>query len=348
MKRFAFFAAAALAASQAFGQDPAQLRLNEIYGSHTGTDTLEWIELVGVPSTALTDYLVLVVEGDGTAAGTLDRVWNLTGYTIPVDGFFVLGDTAVAALDYNIGTSDRIENGTNTFYVFKATDATAAAAVAALLNTQLDPDGDLLTVLSGYGTIVDLVGTVDGGYPSTDKVFDGAQVLGPDGTFLPAGVFRIGDYPNPWCTHAWLDFDPALNAFVVSTAGAANVATCWWGVGTGCADSGTGLLPTIALAGAAEGGGTLTLNFSNFNPGRLAALFLGLSLSTAPINPNCNLYLVPATFVVFPVPVASFPASGVIPPVAFGFDLYLQVVTQDSVVVTDLLSSNAVGVTIVP
>ncbi|MBI4882166.1 MAG: hypothetical protein HY812_21270 [Planctomycetes bacterium] len=348
MKTLAFFAAAALAASQAFGQDPAQLRLNEIYGSHTGTDNLEMIEVVGVPSAALTDYLVLIVEGDGTAAGILDRVWNLTGYTIPVDGFFVLGDTAEPALDYNIGTSDRIENGSNTFYVLKATDAAAAAAVAALLNTNLDPDGDLLTVLSGYGTIVDMVGVVDSGYPSTDKIFDGAQMLGPDGTFLPAGVFRSGDYPNPWCTHAWLDFDPALNAFVVRTPGALNSATCWWSVGAGCPDSGTGLIPTIALSGAAEGGGTLTLNFSNFNPGRLAALFLGLGLTTAPINPNCNLYLVPVNYVVFPVPVASFPASGVIPPVAFGFDLYLQVVTQDSVVVTDLMSSNALGVTIVP
>jgi hypothetical protein len=56
------------------------VHLNEIYASHSGTDTLEFIELVGPPGSSLTGYLVLIVEGEGAAAGTLDRAWDLTGF----------------------------------------------------------------------------------------------------------------------------------------------------------------------------------------------------------------------------------------------------------------------------
>jgi hypothetical protein len=195
MKTAPFITVAALALLPALAS--AQVHINEIYASHSGTDNLEYIELVGTPGASLTGYLVLIVEGDGAAAGTIDRVWDLSGLTVPVDGYFVLGDTAEPAKDFDIGVSDRIENGTETFYlVFTATPA----SVTALLNTAGDPDGDLITTIGGVSTIVDLVGLADGGITTgTDKVYDGAEVIGPDQkSFLPAGIYTGADVAGDW------------------------------------------------------------------------------------------------------------------------------------------------------
>jgi hypothetical protein len=54
-----------------------------------------------------------------------------------------------------------------------------------------------------------------------DLVTDGATVYGPDGTFLPAGIFRCGDAPSQWAT-GFLNFDPLLTTGNVPTPGAAN------------------------------------------------------------------------------------------------------------------------------
>lgn len=194
------------------------VQLNEIYASHTGTDTVEFIELIGTPGMTLDDVVVVIVEGDGPTGGrgTVDRVWDLSGLDIPGDGYFVLGDTAVPNVDFNIGTSDRIENGTETFYLLTNADG---AGLTGLLSTDLDGDDDGFydsTAIGDYGTIQDLVAMVDSGItaaePGTDRVYDGAEIRGPDGTFFPSGIYRGPnvslDWPSGWAT-TFLNFDPA-------------------------------------------------------------------------------------------------------------------------------------------
>jgi hypothetical protein len=202
---------------------PAQVELNEIYASHAGTDTQEFIELEGTPGLALTNYVVLIVEGDGAGAGILDRAWDLSSFTMPADGFFVLGDTAVPNVDLSIGTSDTSENGTETIYLVRANNATDLATLLASLNTQLDPDADLVTTIPTLATIVDHIGMTDGG--ATDKIFDSARVIGPDGTFFPAGIYRGNDAKNDWCNN-YLDFDNVANLKQTRTPGVANVICC--------------------------------------------------------------------------------------------------------------------------
>lgn len=183
------------------------IQFNEIYASHTGVDDMEFIEIEGTAGTSLILYLVLVVEGDDPVNGTLDRVWNLTG-SIPADQFYVLGDTAVPNVDFDIGTDNSIENGSETFYLIEVDTAQTRSSIQALLGSDVDADGDLVTdiaTLAGV-TIHDIVGMVDD--DATDVIYDGAQVLGPDGSFFPAGIYRGGPALTqgaPWCSN-FLDF----------------------------------------------------------------------------------------------------------------------------------------------
>ena len=200
------------------------LRINEIYASHASTDDMEFIELKGTPLLKLAGYMVLVVEGDSTGAGTLDRAWDLKGFSVPADGYFVLGDTAVSTKDFDIGTSNRIENGTDTFYLIQASDSARAQITALLGKKIVDPNNAAKTTIPGLATITDIIGMVDGGITGTDKTFDGAKNLGPDGNYVPAGVYRTSDLL--WCETGWLDFDDVANTNAPSTAGAKNTAHC--------------------------------------------------------------------------------------------------------------------------
>ncbi len=195
------------------------LHINEIYASHTGTDDQEYVELVGPPNMPLDNYLILIVEGDGSVAGTLDRAWDLTGLTIPASGYFVAGDTAVANVNLVTGTSNTIENGTETFYLVQHSDP---AAIVAMVGSDVDPEDDGITTLRCVvDTILETCAMTDGG--GGDRVYDGAEAntLGPDGSYFPAGIFRGDDFPNPWCGD-WLDYDDVVNLAEPRTPGAAN------------------------------------------------------------------------------------------------------------------------------
>ena len=193
-----------------------ELHINEIFASQTGTDDQEYIELVGTPGMSLDGWMVVILDGDSFAAGILDRAWDLSGHTMPADGYFVMGDLAVANMDYDLaqgphngGVDNNIENGTDTVYLLTTTDV---LFIEGLHNQDLDLDDDLVTTLAQFPGTIDLkevIGLWDGdGAAGGDEVFDGALELGPDlsGPWLPAGVFRPDDYPNCWCSDEWLDF----------------------------------------------------------------------------------------------------------------------------------------------
>ncbi len=256
----------------------AQIVFNEIYASHSGTDFFEFIELKGPPGASLDNIVVCIVEGEGqlTTQGTLDRAWDLTGYTIPATGYFVLGLAGVPQRDYqifgpNAGTPDQdaIENGTETFYVIDAGSNANVLAIQALLGTDIDPDNDGITPLPTMGTILDIVGMADGGITSAtppETIFDGAFVTGPDSSFFPAGIYRGLDFPNAWCPE-FLDFNEPGNQFQPRTPGALNsscpssvaiVSYCTPGTTT------NGCLPTMSSSGipslAASSGFVVTCN----------------------------------------------------------------------------------------
>jgi hypothetical protein len=194
------FALATLCAALVAPAALAEVHLNEIGINDTGADNEEFIELVGTPGESLDNVMVLIVEGDGTSSfGTLDRAFNLTGNTIPLDGYFVLGGSGIATADFALA-NDSIENGSNTVYLLAAT---SPAAVTALVGTNLIT-GIGTTSIPTLGTIIDSFGVLseDVFNPAElDTIFDGAtQIAGADQKFeSPTGMLRGGDYPGTWC-----------------------------------------------------------------------------------------------------------------------------------------------------
>ena len=225
MKRLQFILGAgalALTASHA----NAQIALNEIYASHSGVDNLEFVELRGMAGMSLDDHMILVVEGQCPSCGTLDRAFDLSGLSMPGSGYFVAGNTAVTPNDFDIGPDNIIENGTETVYLVDAGSPGGVAAVNARQGTNVawPPTADntaTITVLSTSTTILDVIGLWDGDVNDV-PAYDTNQAIGPDGTFLPAGIFRDEDSPNDWCDMNFLDFDPVTNMDRPRTPGAMN------------------------------------------------------------------------------------------------------------------------------
>ncbi|TDJ74574.1 MAG: hypothetical protein E2O39_04665 [Planctomycetota bacterium] len=258
-------AAVALLAGTSLGQG---FHLNEIYASHSGTDDQEHIEIIGTPGASLDSHFVLIVEGDlnSSCLGCLDRAWDLSGFTMPADGYFVLGDTAVPTLDFDLGLDNTIENGTETFYLVTTSQP---AVLMSLLGTDVDPDGDLVTSIVGVATIIDIIAMIDG--DATDHIYDGAAIVGPDGPFLPAGIFRDADYPGAWCGTAFLDFDDVANQSQPRTPGSMNVAC-----GGGCGD------------GAFPGNYCLNTPFSTGLPSMMSANQLSVSILANNLTISAN------------------------------------------------------------
>jgi hypothetical protein len=175
--------------------------LNEALVSHTGADTTEYFELYGTPGTPLAGLSLIVVEGDGAAAGTLDFRVDLTGDArLGGNGFYLLGGAAGLNENYDVTpnmafpglkTSDWIENGSETL---------ALAETATL--------GDVGSHLTGSETVVDAVGLTDDG--PTDQWFWSTPVVGPDDGFLPGGARRFTDGVDTNAVSDWVFADDLL------------------------------------------------------------------------------------------------------------------------------------------
>lgn len=324
------------------GSNPSNVFLNEVFASHTGTDDFEMIELVGTPSASLSGYVVCVVEGEGAGAGTLDRAWDLSALSMPADGYFVLGNTAEPNKDLDIGATNTIENGTETVYVVHSA---TPALITALLGTSIDAGGQN-TTLGTLGTIVDSVGMIDGGWVNSGEViFDDATVVGPDGSNLPAGIYRNGDYPGKWCTD-FLDFDDVANTDRPRTPGSANGTCAVRTYGSPQCTSASGHMTLAVTGDTTAGTGSVTLEISNGPTnggagGALSVLFIGAGETSALISGGCQfLVLSPLNF--FPPLDAAGDRSigpAAIPSGATGAVVYMQVVSFEA---GNFVESNAI------
>ena len=323
------------------------VHLNELYVSHAGTDDMEFVELIGTPNMSLDYYMVLVIEGENTSSqGNIIHAYDLTGYAIPADGYFVLGDTAVPAKDYDMGASNKLQNGTETFYLVDAGDQVGVDAILAYSGTT-DPEGDLITVIPTMATIVDIIGMVNSDYPAEDVIYDGAAVVGPDmpNGYFPAGILRSGDYPNDWCPDVYPDYDDFVNAIAPSTAGAMNIV-----VQENIGFMGPGYAHLMMFGDALATGGTADLVLMDAPALTQVALFAGLT-NTGTAIMDGFLVPFPADFIVF----LSTDADGMIvvndyaggAPVAF--TAYAQFLYADgSLVPYGVGFSNALQIEILP
>jgi len=154
--------------------------INEVLGSTT-TDDVEFIELLGEPGLALTGLSLVIVEGDNgnSKLGNFDRRIDFgAADIIGDDGLFLIGNTLVQG-EYGV-TPDFITDPGENF-------VENSAYTIALVETSTITGSSA----TGGETVIDAVGVADPGGSNT--FFFNAPVVGPDGSFLPAGFRRVPD-----------------------------------------------------------------------------------------------------------------------------------------------------------
>ncbi|MGZ2259058.1 ExeM/NucH family extracellular endonuclease [Roseobacter sp. A03A-229] len=187
------------------------LVINAVLSSTAGTDS-EYVELFGTPGAALDGLSLIAVENDADAnegPGVINFRFDFEPGTVLGDNGFLLLANQTAEATYGVSANitlpaDALENGSSTF---------------ALVETS-SLQGEVVT---GNEVVVDSVATVDA---DGDTASFDAPAVGPDGTFLPAGVRRNEDGVD---TDSPDDFS-ILNFF---NSGDLNVPTAGTGLGGG-------------------------------------------------------------------------------------------------------------------
>lgn len=228
--------------------------INEFVFSHAGTDTSEYIEVKGAAGADLSAYTLLVIEGESTGWGTIDRVFTVG--TTDAAGYWSTGFLP----------QDTLENGTQTLLL--VTGFTGAAG------NDLDTDNDGILDATPWSAIVDGVGVLDAG--TGEFVYGGVTTLAAnfDGvSFTPGGASRIPDGTDTGSVSDWLrnDFDlagipgfpgTAVAGEAINTPGAVNVAF----------EPPVGETVSIADVTIAEGnGGTTLVTFTVTRSGNTGA-----------------------------------------------------------------------------
>ena len=114
-------------------EDDQNVRINEVLYDTESADAGCFIELYGPPSLALTGYSVVMVNGfDGTDKKTID----LTGYSIPGNGFFVIAQDATVP-NYDIINADAdFENGPDNIHLRRGDYTVDAVGYGSFLQSE--------------------------------------------------------------------------------------------------------------------------------------------------------------------------------------------------------------------
>jgi len=152
--------------------DGASPLINEFVFNHTGSDTSEYVEVLGAADTDYSDYTVVEIEGDSNASGTIDGV--LTVGSTDANGYWTTGFL-----------SNEFENGSVTLLLVR--NFTGAQG------TDLDADDDGLLDSEPWDEIVDAVAVNDGG--SADLCYTSCVLSSgfDGGAYTPGGASRIPD-----------------------------------------------------------------------------------------------------------------------------------------------------------
>ena len=189
--------------------------LNEIQVSTTSFDW-EFFEVTGTPGTDLSSLRLLVIESDNiSSAGRIDKVVNLSG-SIPNDGFWwAASATGQSTYGAECGTADAsfsdntFENSTATYLLVDGFSGSQG--------DDLDTNNDGVLDSQPWTELIDGIGIRDSG--ASDFTYGGVDSRGPDGSFLPSGIYRDPD-AGAWASDFLNFFSPD------GTPGASNLGIC--------------------------------------------------------------------------------------------------------------------------
>ena len=186
------------------------IKINEVLASHTGTDDTEYIELFGGSGESLVGLSLIVVEGDGSNAGTIDRRIDFSDTdVIGTNGFFLIGNPTGLANNYNVTPNFEVDNN-----FLENSSLTVALVETSSISGN---------TISGVEVVIDTVAITDGDVE--DSFFFNAPVIGPDGSFFPAGVRRNADGVDTDTAADWTISNFSLGSDNTPTAGGENDTT---------------------------------------------------------------------------------------------------------------------------
>ncbi|WP_300015073.1 ExeM/NucH family extracellular endonuclease [uncultured Roseobacter sp.] len=178
--------------------------INEVLISTTSTDS-EYVEFFGTPGASLDGLSLIAVESDtGGSKGTIDFRIDFEPGTVLGDNGFLLLANQTAETTYGVEANISIpanafENSSTTFALVETSSLQGGA-------------------VTGDEVVIDSVAALDS---DADTAVLEAPAVGPDGSFLPAGVGRVTDGVD---TDTAEDFeilsfgnDPAVNTPTAGT-----------------------------------------------------------------------------------------------------------------------------------
>ncbi|MFO0973324.1 MAG: PEP-CTERM sorting domain-containing protein [Phycisphaerae bacterium] len=216
----------------------AQVVFSEILVNAPGTDQgNEYIELGGPNGASLNNLTILILEGDGASAGSIDQALSLSGQSIGTSGLFLWRDAAtVLSPAPNPGTTIKvqdfnpdIENGGQTYLL--------VSNFSGALNQDLDTNNDGVIDLFPWASVVAAIGysqSTGDGAPSLNFADDFGGSFVPQQGFTPDALALLGSTyyymdvlgttPGPFTSDP-IQITPALNpgASITLTPGSANV-----------------------------------------------------------------------------------------------------------------------------
>jgi len=184
----ALIAIALIAAIPVLGGWPHDpVLISEIRVHQAGADVDEYFELTGLPG-AMLDELTYIVIGDGPGGGgCIEASIDLSGYTIPDSGYFVVAESG-----YTLGAPDHVHN-----LNFENNDNVTHLLVSGFTahdGVDLDIDDDGVLDSKPWDQMLDLIALIEEDNPPTGTVHHyGPPTIGPDGASIPGHVYRCAD-----------------------------------------------------------------------------------------------------------------------------------------------------------
>ena len=173
----------------------AGLVINEIDADTTGTDVLEFVELMGDPNMPLDGFSIVGVNGSDDM--TYDTfAFDLDGFSLDADGFFVIGNPGAPGVDLATpNANNAVQNGADAIVLFMGD-------IANFPNDTAPPTGAVVVDVIHYGTNDSADAGIAALYPSAVYVDEGT--LGDKDTDsigrIPNGMngtFQTLDTPTP-------------------------------------------------------------------------------------------------------------------------------------------------------
>ena len=188
----------------------ADLVINEIRVDQPAADNDEYFELFADGMNFDLSTFTYIVIGDGAGgSGVLESVTGLSG-TLNAGEFLLVAESSFTQGTADVTASLNFENSDNvTHLLVEGYDGTA-------LQTDLDTDDDGVLDVTPWTSVIDSIALLEE-VGAGDLVYS-PNTIGPDGTFVPAHVFRdIDGTSGTFQIGNFGDFD-------LDTPGSSNVA----------------------------------------------------------------------------------------------------------------------------